>query len=71
MSRFGQQPIPLESTTATTVDTAHAAFYLSRAPQTLRAWASKGVGPVKPINVHGRLAWPVADIRAALGVANG
>lgn len=51
------------------VDTAHAAYYLDRAPQTLRAWASLGTGPIKPRNIHGRLAWPVDKIRALLGVA--
>lgn len=26
-------------------------------------------GPLRPIRVHGRLAWPVAEIRRLLGVA--
>lgn len=68
MTHFGQQPIPLESVTAPNVDTAHAAFYLSRSPQTLRTWACKGTGPVKPQNINGRLAWPVAKIREVAGV---
>lgn len=69
MSRFGNTPPALESLTVPTVDTAHAAYYLDRSPQTLRTWASKGNGPVKPQNINGRLAWPVAKIRETLGVA--
>lgn len=51
------------------VDTAAAAYYLNRKPQTLRGWACLENGPLRPVRVHGRLAWPVADIRRALGVA--
>jgi hypothetical protein len=51
------------------VDTATAAFYLGRRPQTMRVWASAESGPIRPIRVHGRLAWPVADIRSVLRVA--
>lgn len=50
----------------THVDTACAAFHLGRRPQTLRVWASYERGPLRPIRVHGRLAWPVADIRRVL-----
>ncbi len=51
------------------VSTAQAAYYLNRAPQTLRQWASAGTGPIKPLNVHGRLAWPVSKLREVLGAA--
>jgi hypothetical protein len=48
------------------VDTACAAFHLTRKPQTLRAWASLENGPLRPVRINGRLAWAVADIRAVL-----
>ena len=59
---------PLEAVTRPAVDTAAAAYYLNRRPQTLRAWACLG-GPLRPVRVHGRLAWPVAELRRLLGVA--
>ena len=60
---------PLESVTSPTVDTAAVAYYLNRKPQTCRTWACYEDGPLRPLRVHGRLAWPVADIRRLLGVA--
>ena len=60
-------PLDLEARTA--VDTACAAFHVCRQPQTLRAWACKGNGPIRPLRVNGRLAWPTAEIRRLLGVA--
>ena len=53
----------------THVPTAIAGHWLDRADQTLRGWASSESGPLRPIRVSGRLAWPVADIRRLLGVA--
>lgn len=44
------------------VDTKTAASLLGRAPQTLRKWACYEDGPLNPVRVNGRLAWPVADI---------
>ena len=64
-----QQFPPLESVTRPTVDTAAAAYYLNRRPQTLRAWACREDGPIRALRIHGRLLWPVADIRRLLGVA--
>lgn len=65
-----QQFPPLESVSSPTVDTAAAAFYLNRRPQTLRAWACRsGTGPIEPRRINGRLAWPVAEIKALMGVA--
>lgn len=59
----------LELVNRPTVPTEQAAHYLLRRPQTLRAWAMRnGSGPVRPLRVHGRLAWPVDAIKAALGV---
>ncbi|MFY9184945.1 MAG: hypothetical protein WBJ45_05615 [Limnohabitans sp.] len=59
---------PLEQVTKPAVDTEAAAYYLNRRPQTLRIWAMRE-HPIRPIRIHGRLAWPVADIKRVLGVA--
>lgn len=59
---------PLEHITRPTLETAAAAYYLNRAQQTLREWACFEKGPVRPIRINGRLAWPVAEIRRVLGV---
>lgn len=58
----------LESVTRPTVETASAAFYLNRRSQTLRAWACHEDGPLRPVRVNGRLAWPVGEIKRVLGV---
>ena len=60
---------PLAFETRTAVDTACAAYHLNRQPQTLRAWACLQSGPLRPVRVHGRLAWPVAELRRVLGAA--
>ena len=60
---------PLEHITRPTVDTATAAYYLNRKPQTLRCWAVYQDGAVNPIRISGRLAWPVSELRRVLGVA--
>jgi hypothetical protein len=59
---------PLDCETRTAVDTETAAYHLSREPQTLRVWACRENGPLRPMRVHGRLAWPTAEIRRVLGV---
>ena len=66
-----QQFPPLALETRPAVDTAAAAHYLSRKPQTLRGWACAETFPdgLRPVRINGRLCWPVAGIRAALGVA--
>ena len=63
------QPVPLAQETRSAIPTAEAAHHLSRAKQTLLLWACKESGPIRPIRVNGRLAWPVADLRNLLGVA--
>jgi hypothetical protein len=60
---------PLDAVDRPTVDTSAAAYYLNRQPQTLRVWACLENGPIRPVRVNKRLAWPVADIRRVLGVA--
>lgn len=59
----------LENVNRPTVETASAAFYLNRQQQTLRGWACLENGPLRPIRVNGRLAWPVAEIKRVLQVA--
>ncbi|QNA88687.1 helix-turn-helix domain-containing protein [Massilia sp. Dwa41.01b] len=48
------------------INTNEAAFHLGRSPQTLRKWACYEDGPLRPIRIHGRLAWPVAQIKELL-----
>jgi hypothetical protein len=60
--------VPLDQETRAAVDTATAAHHLSRQPQTLRGWACREDGPLRPMRVHGRLAWSVAELRRVLGV---
>lgn len=65
------QPFPpLELVNRPTVPTEQAAHYLCRRPQTLRGWACAETFPdgLRPVRINGRLAWPVAGIRAVLGV---
>ena len=61
--------VSLDRETRTAVETACAAFHLNRQPQTLRGWACLENGPLRPVRVLGRLAWPVAELRRVLGVA--
>lgn len=56
-------PPALELEQRSHVDTATAARWLNRKPQTLRSWACLEDGPLRPLRVAGRLAWAVADIR--------
>jgi hypothetical protein len=63
------QFVALESVTKPTLTTAEASFYLNRREQTLRGWACSETGPLRPIRVHGRLAWRTNEIRRLLGVA--
>lgn len=59
---------PLERETRTNLTTQEAAYHLNRAQQTLRLWAMRENGPLRPIRVNGRLAWPVAELRRILQV---
>jgi len=60
--------VPLASERRAALPTAETAAHLNRQTQTLRAWASKGTGPIKPIKINGRLAWRTADVRQLLEV---
>lgn len=59
---------PLEEVNRPTLPTLEAAYYLSRKSQTLRSWACLENGPIRPVRINGRLAWPVKEIKKVLGV---
>lgn len=59
---------PLTQETRSVLPTPEAARHLGRAAQTLRIWACRKNGPISPIRVNGRLAWPVDEIKRLLGV---
>lgn len=61
--------VPLESVIKPLLTTREAAFYLNRAQQTLRLWSCLKNGPITPVNIGGRLAWRVSDLRNLIGVA--
>ncbi len=63
------RPVPLDQEARVAVDTACAAYHLNRAQQTLRLWACRENGPIRPIRIHGRLAWRVGDLKRLLEVA--
>lgn len=63
------QPISLENEVRLALPTAEAAYHLNRANQTLRLWAMREDGPIRPIRVSGRLAWPVSELKRVLGVS--
>lgn len=58
----------LSEETRATLPTPEAAYHLNRKPQTLRRWVWAGSAPITPIRVHGRLAWPVDQIKRLMGV---
>lgn len=68
MAQRAVQLTPLAQESRAAIPTAEAAHHLSRAKQTLWLWACKESGPIRPVRVHGRLAWKVADLRNLLGI---
>lgn len=60
---FAQSP---RDTLPDVMPTQEAATLLNRAPQTLRKWACLENGPIRPIRINGRLAWPVDELKALL-----
>jgi hypothetical protein len=62
-------PTGIEFEKRSHVDTATAAHWLNRKPQTLRCWACLENGPLRPRRVGGRLAWAVADIPTILAAS--
>lgn len=67
MANQTKQYPPLESVTSPIIETNQAAHYLTRRPQTLRVWACRENGPIRPARINGRLAWRVADIKSLVG----
>ena len=63
---MSQYFIPLPDEQRETVNTEIAAAHLDRKPQTLRTWACKENGPIRPLRIYGRLAWRVSDLRALI-----
>jgi hypothetical protein len=67
---FTGQYQPLELVTKPNLTTAELAYYLNRAPQTLRGWACRsGTGPIKPKRIGGILAWSTKEVKALAGVS--
>ena len=66
LAKKSQYYPPLDQETRSHVETACAAYHLTRKSQTLRAWACLGNGPLRPRRVNGRLAWSTADIKRLL-----
>ncbi len=66
-----QEFTPLDLETRPTVTTAAAAFYLRKAQQTMRIYACRENGPIRPIRVGAHLHWRTDEIRALLGVRHG
>jgi hypothetical protein len=63
------QLTPLVRETRSALPTPEAAAQLNRAEQTLRLWAMRGDGPIQPLRINGRLAWPVTELKRLLGLA--
>ena len=61
---------PLELVNKPNLTTAEAAFYLNRAPQTLRAWACLENFPagLRCRRIGGLLAWPTVQVKVLSGV---
>lgn len=64
-----QPLVPLAHESRVTLPTSEAAVHLGRTQQTLRIWACKECGPIRPLRINGRLAWPTAQIKKLCGVA--
>lgn len=62
------QLVPLAKEARSALPTSEAALHLNRAEQTLRLWACREDGPLRPVRINRRLAWPVAELRRVLGV---
>jgi len=68
MASTEKHVIPLDREHRSNLGTAEAAYHLNRRPQTLRLWAMREDGPIRPIRVNGRLGWPVVELRRVLQV---
>lgn len=62
-TRFSKYP-PLDTVSRPLLTTDEAAFYLNRAPQTLRLWACHQSGPIQPVRSNGGpLGWRTSNVR--------
>lgn len=68
MDAIAFQPVALERETRTVLPTREASYHLNRKQQTMRLWAMHDDGPLRPLRVNGRLAWPVSELKRILGV---
>jgi hypothetical protein len=68
MQTIETQYPPIEQLNRSAVTTNEAAFYLNRKPQTLRIWAMRENGLIRPLRINGRLAWPVSEIKKLLNI---
>ena len=70
LEKRGEAPtfVHLDDESRAVLDTDTAARHLNREPQTLRVWACRENGPIRPIRICGRLAWPVSELRRVLGL---
>jgi predicted DNA-binding transcriptional regulator AlpA len=50
--------------------TREAAYYTGKAISTLHYWAMTGEGLVQPLRIGKRLAWPTAEVKRVLGLAD-
>jgi hypothetical protein len=57
----------LENEVREVLPTAEASRHLMREAQTLRGWACRENGPIRPVRINGRLGWPTAEIRRLVG----
>jgi hypothetical protein len=55
---------PLDAVVRPMLTTREAAFYLNRQPKTLIHWNHHDSGPLRPVKIRGRLAWPTELVRA-------
>ena len=49
------------------VTTNDAAPVIGRAPSTMRKWAMRGDGPIRPVRADGGLLWRVSDLMKMAG----
>jgi hypothetical protein len=61
---------PLEAVGKPNLTTEETAYYTNRTPKTLRSWACYENGPIRPLRINGRLAWPVSEVKRILGIAS-
>lgn len=68
MSALASTELRLEDIRKPNLTTTEAAHFLNRKPATLHYWASTGEGPLQPVRIFGRLAWPTAEVKRVLGL---